>query len=160
MKLPASLALAVLVTACAGGPVGGGGNGPYAPPGGSTYERQVIAALSETKASPEQRAAVLAAFDKLGPALKENDAAERRLQRSWAALDPKSAGYAAEADALAIKAGAQAAERLKALAGFNRSVAATLEGSEWARWSRLMNDERAAFENARQIDPTYRPGER
>ena len=100
MKLPASLALAALLTACAGGPVGGGGNGPYAPPGGSTYERQVIAALSETKASPEQRAAVLAAFDKLGPALKENDAAERRLQRSWAALDPKSAGYAADADAL------------------------------------------------------------
>ena len=124
----APLLTALALTACVG-PGGMGGNGPYAPPGGSTYERQVIAALSETKASAEQRAAVLAAYDELGPKLKANDSAERRLQRDWATLDPQSTSYVADAEALAARAGTQAAERLRALATFNRTVLVPINGT-------------------------------
>jgi len=137
-----------------------GGNGPYSPGAGSLYERQVIGALDETKVSSAERQAVLAAFDAMSPKLQQNDADNLRVQRRWESLDPRTANYAAEADAVAQQAAAVAAERLKALAQFNQKVAGTLSASQWATWTRVMSDQRAAFENGRRLDPTFRPEER
>ncbi|MES2883559.1 MAG: hypothetical protein V4709_02045 [Pseudomonadota bacterium] len=149
--------LAVTLGSCASP---GGGNGPYSPATGSTYERQVIGALGETKVRPEQRQAVLAAYDVMAPRLKQNDADELRMQRRWETLDPHAADYQAQVDVVAQQAASLAADRLKALAQFNQAVAATLDAGQWSRWSLAMRDERAAFENARRLDPTFRPGER
>lgn len=157
MKKLALLSLATLLTACASGAAR---NGPYAPTTGSTYERQVIGALGETEVKPEQRAAVLAAYDHMAPQLKRNDADDLRLQRRWAQLDPRASDYLPAAEALAAEAAAIAADRLKLLAQFNQTVASTLDGTQWARWSAVMSDQRAAFENARRLDPTFRPDAR
>ena len=155
---------AALITLFAAALIGcaspGGRNGPYLPITGSTYERQVIGALGETKVNAEQRQAVLAAYDVMAPLLKQNDADDLRVQRRWEALDPHTADYQAQVDAVALQAANVAANRLKALAQFNQAVAATLDNAQWSRWSLAMHDERAAFENARRLDPTFRPGER
>jgi len=153
--LPVALLLASL-TACG---ATGGRNGPYAPAGASLYERQVIGALGETEVNATQRQTVLAAFDALAPKLKQTDAEDLRLQRRWAALDPRSAGYGAEVETLATQAASLAGERLKALGSFNQTVATTLDASQWARWSNVMAQQRAAFEFGRRLDPTYRPEE-
>lgn len=153
--LPFALLLATL-TACG---ATGGRNGPYAPVGASLYERQVIGALGETEVSAAQRQAVLAAFDAMAPRLKQNDAEDLRLQRRWAGLDPRSVGYSAEVDALATQAAGVAAERLRALGSFNQTVATTLDAGQWARWSSVMAQQRAAFEFGRRLDPTYRAEE-
>lgn len=157
MKKAAALSLLVLLTACA---TPGGRNGPYEPITGAQYERQVIGALGETKVSAEQRQAVLNAYDVMAPKLKQNDADELRMQRRWESLDPHAADYTAQADAVAQQAATLAADRLKALAQFNQTVASTLDAGQWSVWSRVMNDQRAAFENGRRLDPTFRPGER
>lgn len=157
MKPALLIALAATLAACASP---GGGNGPYAPTSGSQYERQVIGALSEIKVSEEQRQTVLGAYDALAPKLKHNDAEDARVQRRWEALDPRAAGYLAQAETVAEQAGTLDAERFKALAQFNQTVATALDASQWATWSRVMNDQRAAFENGRRLDPTFRPGER
>lgn len=157
MKKAAALASLVLMASCASP---GGYNGPYSPVSGSLYERQVIGALGVTQANGTQRQAVLAAYDRMAPLLKQNDAADLKVQRRWDSLDPKSAGYLADAELLAKEAATLAAERITVLAQFNQAVAAALDGGQWSRWSSAMRDERAAFENARRIDPTYRPGER
>ena len=154
--LPIALVAATLA-ACA---APGGGNGPYAPITGSQYERQVIGALGETKVTVEQRQAVLAAYDAMAPKLKQNDADDLRVQRQWESLNPRAADYLAQVDALAQQAATASADRLKALAQFNQVVATTLDAGQWASWSRVMNDQRAAFENGRRLDPTFRPGER
>ena len=157
MKKTALLTLlAVALSSCASP---GGRNGPYVPSTGSTYERQVIGALGETKVNAEQRQAVLDAYDAMAPLLKQNDAEDLRVQRRWEALDPHAADYLIQADAVAQQAASLAADRLKALAKFNQTVAATLNAAQWSRWSLAMSDERAAFENARRLDPTFRPGE-
>ena len=155
---PALLA-ALVASALAACASPGGGNGPYAPTTGSQYERQVIGALGEVKVTAEQRQAVLAAYDAMAPKLKQNDSEDARLQRRWEALDPRAADYTVQADALAQQAATLAADRLKALAQFNQTVATTLDASQWSAWSRVMNDQRAAFENGRRLDPTFRPGE-
>lgn len=153
-------ALALLLTSLAGCSTPGARNGPYAPTTGSTYERQVIGALGETKVSAEQRQTVLAAYDAMAPRLKQNDKEDVRVQRNWEALDPHAPDYLAQVDALSRQAATLAADRLKALAQFNQVVATTLDGDQWSRWAAVMNDQRAAFENGRRLDPTYRPGER
>lgn len=154
----ATLFAAFTLAACAS--AGGGGNGPYVPAGTSTYERQVIGALAETEVNDAQRQAVLAAFDAMAPRLKKNDADELRLQRRWNALDPRAASYGADVEALASEAATLAAERLRALGAFNGTVATTLDAGQWARWSNVMAQQRAAFEFGRRLDPTFRPGER
>ncbi len=158
MKNTAALALLTLVLAACATP--DGRNGPYVPTTGSLYERQVIGALGETKVTAEQRQAVLAAYDTMAPRLKQNDLEELRVQRRWEALDPHAPDYLAQVDVVAQAAAALAAERLKTLAQFNQTVATTLDSSQWSRWSQVMSDQRAAFENGRRLDPTFRPGER
>lgn len=158
MKKPAALALLALSLVSCSSP--GARNGPYAPTTGSIYERQVIGALGETTVSTAQRQIVLAAYDAMAPRLKANDAEDLAVQRRWAALDPKAPNYQAEVDAIAQSAATLAADRLKALAAFNQSVATTLDDSQWAKWSSVMRDQRAAFEDGRRLDPTFRPGER
>ncbi|MES2684846.1 MAG: hypothetical protein V4650_15105 [Pseudomonadota bacterium] len=156
MKKVVALALLVTLLGCA---APGARNGPYAPTTGSTYERQVIGALGETKVTAEQRRAVLAAYDTMAPRLKQNDADDLRVQRQWESLDPHAADYLAQVDAVAQQAATLSADRLKVLAAFNRAVATTLDASQWSRWASVMNDQRAAFENGRRLDPTFRPGE-
>lgn len=156
MKKAAVFAALALLAACTGP---GPRNGPYAPTTGSTYERQVIGALGETKVSTPQRQTVLAAYDQLAPKLKQNDAEDLRVQRRWEALNPSAADYLAQADVIAQQAATVAAERLKAMAQFNQVVAITLNAQQLARWSAVMNDQRAAFENARRLDPTFRRDE-
>lgn len=156
-KLALAAALAALLAGCSST---GARNGPYAPTTGSTYERQVIGALGETKVSSEQRQAVLAAYDVMAPRLKKNDAEDVRVQRQWESLDPHAADYIAQVDDVAQKAASVSADRLKMLAQFNQVVAATLDASQWSRWATVMNEQRAAFENGRRLDPTFRPGER
>lgn len=158
MKKIAALALLVASISSCSAP--GARNGPYAPTTGSTYERQVIGALGETKVSSEQRQAVLAAYDVMAPRLKKNDAEDLRVQRQWESLDPHASDYLAQVDDVAQKAAGVSADRLKMLAQFNQAVAATLDASQWARWASVMNEQRAAFENGRRLDPTFRPGER
>lgn len=158
MKSALPIALAALTLAACAAP--GGRNGPYAPTTGSQYERQVIGALGETKVTTEQRQAVLAAYDAMAPKLKQNDADDQRVQRQWEALDPRAADYSAQVDGVAQQAATVSANRLKTLAQFNQVVAATLDGSQWSRWASVMSDQRAAFENGRRLDPTFRPGER
>ncbi len=155
-NIATAFSLALLLTACASG---GGRNGPYAPTTGSTYERQVIGALGETSVNVTQRTVVLKAYDKMAPLLKQNDADDLRLQRRWLQLDPRGADYLAQTDALAAETASIASDRLKLLAAFNQTVAATLDQSQWTKWSVVMNDQRAAFENARHLDPTFRRGE-
>jgi len=157
MKKTAALALLALSLGSCSSP--GARNGPYAPTTGSTYERQVIGALGETTVSAAQRQTVLAAYDLMAPRLKKNDADNRRVQREWESLDPHAADYLTQVDTLAQQAATVSAERLKALAQFNHVVASTLDASQWSRWASVMNDQRAAFENGRRLDPTYRPGE-
>lgn len=152
-----ALLLAATLSACV---ASGQRNGPYAPSSGSVYERQVIAALGETTATAAQRQAVLGAFDALGPRLKDNDRDDMRLQQRWQALDPHASDYLAQADALAQQAAALAANRLKALAQFNQVVASTLDHSQWLRWSNVMNEQLAAFENGRRLDPSFHREER
>lgn len=152
---PIALA-AALLTACA---APGASNGPYTPTTGSLYERQVIGALGETNVNAVQRQTVLAAYDTMAPRLKQNDAEDARVQRRWEALDPHASNYLAAADGVAQQAAALAADRLKALAEFNQTVARTLDAGQWARWASVMNDQRAAFENGRQLDPTFRRGD-
>lgn len=160
MKSPVTLLSAALLlaslTACG---TTGGRNGPYSPAGASLYERQVIGALGETDANAAQRQAVLAAFDTLAPRLKKTDTEDLSLQRRWAALDPRAASYGAEVEAVAAQAASVAGERLKALGSFNQTVATTLDASQWARWSSVMAQQRAAFEFGRRLDPTYRAEE-
>ncbi len=158
MKNTAALALLVASISSCSAP--GARNGPYTPTTGSTYERQVIGALGETKVSSEQRQAVLAAYDVMAPRLKKNDAEDMRVQRQWESLDPHAADYLAQVDDVAQKAASVSADRLKMLAQFNKTVAATLDASQWSRWASVMNEQRAAFENGRRLDPTFRPGER
>ncbi len=161
MKNAALITLSTLLAAALGSCVSvDARNGPYAPTTGSSYERQVIGALGETKVSAEQRQLVLAAYDRMAPLLKQNDAEDLRLQRSWESLDPHAADYQAQVEAVAQQAAGLAADRLRALAQFNQSVASTLDSAQWSRWSLAMRDERAAFENAQRLDPTFRPGER
>ena len=157
MKSALPIALAALTLAACAAP--GGRNGPYAPTTGSQYERQVIGALGETKVTAEQRQTVLSAYDAMAPKLKQNDLDEARVERRWESLDPRGVNYLAETDALAQQAATLAADRLKVLAQFNQTVATTLDASQWAKWSSVMNDQRAAFENGRRLDPTFRPGE-
>lgn len=159
MKNAALIALlAATLSSCASP---GGRNGPYVPATGSSYERQVIGALGETtNVTAQQRQTVLAAYDDMAPRLKKNDVEEVRVQRSWEALDPRASDYLAQVDAVAQQASTLAADRLKLLAQFNQTVATTLDASQWATWSRVMNDQRAAFENGRRLDPTFRPEER
>lgn len=156
MKKAAAFAALALLAACVGP---GPRNGPYAPTTGSTYERQVIGALGETTVSAAQRQTVLAAYDQLAPKLKQNDAEDLRVQRRWEALNPSAADYLAQADVVALQAATVAAERLKVMAQFNQVVATTLNAQQLARWSAVMNDQRAAFENARRLDPTFRRDE-
>ncbi len=155
-----TIALFLLLTLLSACVASGGRNGPFALTNASRYERQVVGALGETKVTPGQRQAVLAAYDLMAPLLKQNDAEDQRVQRRWESLDPHAANYLAEVDALAQQAATLAADRLKTLARFNQAVATTLDGSQWAAWSRVMNDQRAAFENGRRLDPTFRPEER
>ena len=156
MKKAAAFAALALLAACTGP---GPRNGPYAPTTGSTYERQVIGALGETKVSTTQRQAVLDAYDQLAPKLKQNDAEDLRVQRRWEALDPSAADYLAQVETVAQQAATVTADRLKAMAQFNQVVATTLDAKQLSRWSSVMNDQRAAFENARRLDPTFRRGE-
>lgn len=156
MKKAAAFAALTLLAACSNlGPR----NGPYAPTTGSTYERQVIGALGETTVSAAQRQTVLAAYDQLAPKLKQNDAEDLRVQRRWEALDPSATDYLAQAEVVAQQAASVAAERLKVMALFNQVVATTLNASQFSRWSAVMYDQRAAFENARRLDPTFRRDE-
>ncbi len=158
MKLaPVLVVFAALIGGCA---TSRGGNGPYSPSTGSLYERQVVGALGEIEIAPAQRQAVLTAYDVMAPQLKANDAADLRLQRDWESLDPRSTDYQVEVNRLADAAAALASERLRVLAQFNQNVAKTLDASQWSAWSRVMSDQRAAFEDGRRLDPTFRPGER
>jgi hypothetical protein len=154
MKLAIAALTLGFLSACV---ASGNHNGPYSPLLGSAYERQVVGALGEITASSAQRQAVLAAYDQMAPLLKQNDADDIALQRDWRALDPKATDYLSQADALAQQAAALSANRLKALARFNQTVAATLDAGQWAEWSRVMSDRRAAFENGRRLNPSFRP---
>ena len=156
-KITALMLLASMLSACV---ATGQRNGPYEPNAGSVYERQVIAALGETTANATQRQAVLGAFDALGPRLKGNDRGDQQLQRRWQGLDPHASDYLAQADVLAQQAAALAADRLKALAQFNHVVANTLDTSQWLRWTNVMNEQLAAFENGRRLDPSFHPDDR
>jgi outer membrane PBP1 activator LpoA protein len=143
MKYPVLILAVLLLSACA---TRGPHNGPYAPSSGSLYERQVIAALANMRATDEQRAKVLGAYDQLAPVLKNSDQQSTTVRKQWQALDPRDASYMVQSDKLAQESAAATSQRLSALAQFNHTVATTLDEAQWQRWSEQMNADYAAYD--------------
>lgn len=131
MKLFACLALAALLGACAAPPRH---QLSYATTG-PAFERRIILALAEVKASDDQRRKVLAAYDVLQPQLTALEKEADAIRDEWRRLDPRSEAYPDAAESLSQRAGRVSTERLRERAKFNSEAARQLDEAQWKVWT-------------------------
>ena len=109
---------------------------------GVRSEQEIIITLSEVQATPEQRATVLAAFDKALPELRGLQAERTALQAQLQSLSPKQPDYATRSDALAKQWGALHEREVLAYARFESAVAGALDDRQWGRWREFSSEMR------------------
>ncbi len=107
---------------------------------GVRSEKEIIITLSEVEATPEQRAAVLAAFDKALPELKGLQAERGTLQAQLRGLSPKQPEYLERSAALAKQWGNLHEREVQAYARFESAVAASLSDGQWNRWREFSSE--------------------
>lgn len=122
----------LLVSACASNPV--------LPPSQSFEgrdEKGLLAVLRNVEATDPQREKILAAYDKHNPALLKLAHEWRDLRAQWERLDRSDAGFAAAAEAIAVRRMAVAGEQIRVAAAFEQEVAGTLTADQWKDWQEL-----------------------
>ncbi|AXQ30064.1 hypothetical protein D0B54_15910 [Solimonas sp. K1W22B-7] len=107
---------------------------------GVRSEKEIIITLSQVEATPEQRAAVLAAFDKALPELKGLQAERGALQAQLRGLSPKQPEYLERSAAVAKQWGGLHEREVQAYARFESAVAAALSDGQWARWREFSSE--------------------
>lgn len=111
---------------------------------GVRSEKEIIITLTEVEATPEQRAAVLAAFDKALPELKGLQAERGTLQAQLRSLSPKQPEYLERSAALAKQWGNLHEREVQAYARYESAVAAALSDGQWSRWREFSSEMRYA----------------
>ena len=102
-------------------------------PGVST-EKEIIVTLAKIEATPEQRAAVLAAFDAARPQLKSMQAEREALQAQLHNLSPREPDYMERSIGLATQWGVLHEREVLAYARFESAGATALDEARWERW--------------------------
>ena len=97
---------------------------------------------AQVASTPEQRATVLAAFDKALPELRGLQAERTALQAQLQSLSPKQPDYATRSDALAKQWGALHEREVLAYARFESAVAGALDDRQWGRWREFSSEMR------------------
>lgn len=109
---------------------------------GVRSEKEIIITLSEVQATAEQRATVLAAFDKALPELRGLQAERSTLQAQLRSLSPKQPDYTSRSEALAKQWGSLHEREVLAYARFESAVAGTLDDRQWERWREFSSEMR------------------
>lgn len=102
-------------------------------PGIST-EKEIIVTLARIEATPEQRAAVLAAFDAARPQIKAMQAERETIQTQLYNLSPRAPDYMERSIGLATQWGVLHEREVLAYARFESAVATALDEARWERW--------------------------
>jgi hypothetical protein len=100
-------------------------------------EKQVFFALKQVRASDEQRAAILAAWDESHPRAAELSRRNEELLAQWQGLDRRAPGFRASAAELSARIVEVARERMVLGAAFEERVAAALDEEQWVLWQDL-----------------------
>lgn len=97
-------------------------------------EKMMFVALSEVKASDDQRLKVMAAWDDSAPQLKSLIGQSNDVLQSWRGLDRRDAAFRATADALAARWGELWRARMAVTSRFESRVARVLDADQWRKW--------------------------
>lgn len=117
-------------------------------------EKTLYAALRETGASDEQRLAILAAYDRHQPQLKQLSAESARLVEAWRMLDRRAPDFDASAAGIAAQWSTLAAKQVAAQSAFEREVAGQFDAEQWEIWQARW----AAAEFDPRLGPRPGPG--
>ncbi|HSW13226.1 MAG TPA: hypothetical protein VLI06_10340 [Solimonas sp.] len=118
---------ALVLSACASRPMGGGD------PGGLS-EVQVVRALTAVGASDPQRREVLAAYDAVMPRLRALQSEREVLRAQLQALSPRQPDYAERVRPLARQWGESYAREIEAFADYEAAAFKALGEERWQAW--------------------------
>jgi len=96
-----------------------------------SLEKRLLRGLSDIKADDSQRAAVLAAYDRMQAEHRRIDSRQSELQGARNALDARDAGYLAAINPLLSEEAQLQLQRNVQLAEFRHAAATSLTASQW-----------------------------
>jgi hypothetical protein len=100
-------------------------------------EKAALAVLRNVEASDEQRAKILAAFDRDNPKMLKLDQEWEEITRQWEQLNRADPKFLADADALSARRMDVAKQQIVVGAAFEHEVASVLTPDQWKDWKEL-----------------------
>ena len=115
---------------------------------GGSPEKQVLAALTKVSATQPQKVAILNAYDSRNGELRALSRKSKEIIDQWYKLDRTAPDYLQQVDALAVQWAQVNGDEMKARAGYEHEVAATLSPKQWSQWQDYIKSTAAAQRRA------------